>query len=228
MLQTANTLLMLLLMSPVGAPGEALTGDSSMVSALTDQDPDIRALAAFVLAGEDEPVEPGAGSALVERLLDGNEAWRVRVAAADALTRQAALDEDATDALVGVLLNDRDDWRVRAASVHALQARDDGRTLSLALRDRSEALEISNGRSVVSLTDPLSDERLLDAMTDPDRRMRSLARTALDAGTRLTTATDVNGVAPGLARADDDPACLSDVLRQLLGPACASGAMTIY
>jgi hypothetical protein len=225
---TADLLLTLLLLSPVGAPAEALTGDSSLVAALADEDPDIRALAAYVLAGEDETVEPDAGPALVERLLDGGESWRVRAAAADALTRQAANDGRATDALVAVLLNDQDDWRVRAASVHALHARDDGRTLSLALRDRAEALEISNGRSVVSLTEPLSDARVLDALADPDRRMRTLARAALDVGTRLEVPDGLNGSAAGVMLAADERACLSEVLRQLLGPACASGAITIY
>ena len=183
------------------APASASASQESaeLVAALRDADPDIRALAAGLLA--DEPTDSAADE-LVARLKDGNESWRVRVAAAKAL---GSLPSRAgVPALVAAVLDESADWRVRAAAVEALGLRGETALLAGELAQQPQAVTISNGVHAVSLSDPLADARILEALQDEDPRMRSLARSALELGTLLelpaTQAASLGEEGPCVAR----------------------------
>lgn len=216
-----SCLVLLASLAPVRAAGSS--SDPDLVAALQDSDPDIRALAAGLLA--DEPA-PGAREALLARLTDPGEAWRVRAAAAESLARLGGQDERAVAAVLEVALGADEDWRVRAAAVEASLALDGGRRLTRALRERQEPARVGNGRTAVSLREPLADPQVLDALQDPDPRMRSLARTALE----LPVALELPEPAPGgTAALLGEPPCPIERLRRLLAPAAGTaGQLTIY
>ena len=81
-------------------------------------------------------------------------------------------------------------------------------------------VRISNGNSSVSLSDPLADGSILDALTDPDPRMRTLARAALDGGLDLASAV----VPPAPA----ETPCFSTMLQQVLGQAHSATGTILY
>ena len=215
----ATLITTLLLFGLAGSPADASATGDGLVAALHDTDPDIRALAAVLLADEAEQPETGATAALTARLADRSEIWRVRVAAAEALAQQDHRDAGVTQRLVDVVLESDEDWRVRAAALSAARARDGGLLLSRALAVSGD-VRISNGHSSVSLKAPLADSTIFDALTDPDERMRSLARAALDSGIEL--ADQRSGLTHGSP-------CFSEVLSQVLSQtATTTGTLTLY
>lgn len=216
MTQTLITMALVLGLAP--AHSAPATPEVDLVAALQDQDPDIRALAAALLVEDSETSRNDATEALRGRLSDRNENWRVRVAAAEALAEGRGGEAEVTAGLVTLVLDRSEDWRVRAAALSAARLRDGGLLLSQALTGRDE-VRISNGRTSVSLTSPLADSSIFDALTDPDPRMRLLARTALDSGIELAQSNSLPTSVP----------CFSEVLQQVLGQASsATGALTLY
>jgi len=202
------------------AGSQAQATDGGLVAALHDADPDIRPLAAGLLAEEAEPAGSGATEALSDRLADRSEDWRVRVAAAEALGQQERGRSALTQRLVDVVLDRDEDWRVRAAALSASRDRDGGLLLGRALAPHDD-VRISNGHSSVSVKNPLGDSSIFDALTDPDPRMRVLARVALDTGIELT---DLRSA----AQPSSSP-CFSDVVTQLLSQGSATtGTVGLY
>ena len=208
-----------LLFGLAGSAAQTPAPSDNLVAALHDADPDIRALAASLLGDEAEPAMSGAADALSARLTDRSEGWRVRVAAAEALARQERGRAVVTQRLVEVVLDRDEDWRVRAAALSAAHDRDGGLLLGRAVAERQD-VSISNGHSSVSLKNPLADSSIFDALTDPDPRMRTLARAALDSGIELTA------LRPSATHGSP---CFADVLTQPLSQTSATtGTLGLY
>jgi hypothetical protein len=219
MITTLLSLFLILGSAQSQAPPANADSDLDLVAALQDQDPDIRALAAELLADEPAAATASATDALLSRVTDSSEGWRVRVAAAEALGRQSRDDVEVTGRLVDLVIDMDEDWRVRGASLSALRDRDEGRLLLRSLAGREEC-SISNGHSRISLTHPLSDDSVFQALTDPDPRMRTLARAALDTSLKLV---ERRAEVPVSASP-----CFSQVLQQVLGQTSSTGALSFY
>ena len=146
---------------------------TSLPVALTDDDPDVRELAAALLA--DEPGE-AATHALVRALDDSEQPWRVRVAAARSLAGRTAADL-VVECLSTTITEADEDWRIRAASIEALWCLDEGRELAATLAAHRGPLVLDVARLSVPLgtLEPAALRALAAAAGDPDPRVRRVA-----------------------------------------------------